>query len=156
MARLLEAAQQAASRIMHDLRPGVLNLGIVPALDWLARDFEKRHAIRCRFATNREAVELSEERRTALFRVCQEALTNIVKHAAAQQVSVELFLRGEAVTLEIRDDGGGLPKGASGRGGFGLIGMQERAGALGGWIEVSGAPGCGTTVMMSLPVKDAP
>jgi PAS domain S-box-containing protein len=157
MARLLEATQQAASRIMHDLRPGVLNLGVVPALDWLARDFEKRHGIRCRFATNRETVELSEERRTAVFRVCQEALTNIVKHASARHVEVELFLRGDAVTLEIRDDGEGLPsRSLEGRGRFGLIGMRERAAALGGWVEVSSAPGRGTTVMMSLPVQDIP
>lgn len=152
MGEFVESARQASDRIMRNLRPSILDQGIVAALEWLARDFGARYGAACRFSANRDAIDLDEEQRNALFRICQEALTNIVKHAHAKAVQIELFASDEGVTLEIADDGAGLrPEALERADRFGIRGMRERAAALGGWMEVNGAPGQGTTVMISIP-----
>jgi signal transduction histidine kinase len=97
---------------------------------------------------------LGLEQSTTILRLFQEALTNIAKHAQARSVHAELFANAQAVTLEVRDDGKGLtPEQLAKPASFGLRGMMERARALGGWLDVSGAPGRGTTVMASFPRK---
>ena len=152
MLTLIEHLLASSQRIAKALRPGILDYGLIPALDWQLKDFEKRSQINTRFACNVEELNLSGEQNTALFRILQEALTNIVKHAQASLVAVELFVTDDEVSLEIRDDGKGIEntdklKDTS----FGLRGMQERVAAFEGWVDVSGAPGQGTTVMVSLP-----
>ncbi|MDH4190574.1 MAG: response regulator [Betaproteobacteria bacterium] len=157
MAELIASARQASERIMRNLRPSILDQGIVPALEWLARDFGARYAVACRFAANRDTVDLNEAQRMTLFRVCQEALTNVARHARANSVHIELFASNDNLVLEIADDGVGLaPDAFSKSGHFGIRGMRERAAALDGWIEVEGAPGHGTTVMISLPLVPHP
>jgi signal transduction histidine kinase len=108
----------------------------------------------CHFAANRETLTASEAICGALFRFCQEALTNVAKHAQAKAVNIELFADAGSVTLEIADDGVGLaPESESRAGSYGLLGMRERAASLGGWLEVNSTPGRGTSVMLSLPLE---
>jgi signal transduction histidine kinase len=150
---LLESAVVASHRIQHALRPAVLDAGLVAALEWLARGFGERSGLPVEFQSNREEFEIEPDRAAALYRVAQEALTNVRKHARdAKRVQVQLFALPDEVTLEISDDGpgfhtDGLPTGP----GFGVRGIIERARGLGGWAEVSSSPGRGTTVMFSIP-----
>lgn len=153
---LLESAREASDRMMRNLRPSILDQGIVEALGWLTRDFGKRHGIDCSFRTNRDDVALKEDHCMALFRVCQESLMNVAKHARARSARVDLFVSDDLVTLEIADDGVGIaPERAQARERFGIRGMRERVENLGGWLEIGGKPDLGTSVMIGLPGSDA-
>jgi len=152
MLELIEHLLASSQRIAKDLRPGILDYGLIPALDWQMKDFQKRTQIEGTFQCNIEELDLDPEQSTALFRILQEALTNIVKHAHATRVDVELFVTENELSLEIRDNGRGIEntdklKETS----FGLRGMQERVAAFEGWVDVSGSLGSGTTVMVSIP-----
>jgi signal transduction histidine kinase len=150
----LEQARGSVQRILRELRPPMLELGVVAALEWQALDFTRRYNIPCHFVSNRETIAVSEAISGALFRVCQEALTNIAKHAQAQAVNIEIFADASNVTLEITDDGVGLAADSQSKAGsYGLLGMRERAAGLNGWLEVNSAPGRGTSVMVSLPLN---
>ena len=152
MHSLIADAAAASHRIQHDLRPPVLDAGLVAALDWLVRGFGARDGIRAHFESNREDIDLPAAHATALYRVAQESLSNVARHAAAQQVNVTLFEAPHEITLEIADDGAGFdPRLLSATPGFGLRGLIERARALGGWAEINSAPGRGTAVMFCLP-----
>lgn len=149
---LLAHAVAASHRIQHNLRPPVLDAGLVAALDWLARGFSQRTGVPVRFESNREELELAPERAAALYRVAQESLANIAKHAQARNASLQLFADGSEVTLEISDDGVGFDPGLlANTPGFGVRGLVERARGLGGWAEVNSAPGRGTMVMFAVP-----
>ena len=155
MSTLIDTAVQTANRIISSLRPGILDYGIGPALDWQVTDFGNRMGMDVSFKSNQEEVQMDLPQSTALFRVLQESLTNIAKHAGASRVEVELFANTGSVSLEIRDNGRGftgaeLTKPSS----FGVRGMIERARALGGWLDISGHDG-GTTLMVSLPRRRA-
>lgn len=156
MLGLLEQAVAASHRIQHNLRPPVLDAGLVAALQWLVRSFASRTSIVARFETNREDLPLPAECAAAMYRVAQESLSNISKYAQAQHVSVQLFVAAGEVTLEISDDGVGFDPGMlQATPGFGLRGLIERARGFGGWAEISSAPGRGTTVMFSVPTNPA-
>jgi signal transduction histidine kinase len=156
MLGLLEQAVAASHRIQHNLRPPVLDAGLVAALQWLVRSFASRSAIAASFETNREDLPLAAECAAAMYRVAQESLANISKHAQAQNVTVQLFAAPGEVTLEISDDGVGFdPRMLQATPGFGLRGLIERARGFGGWAEISSAPGRGTTVMFSVPAGAA-
>ena len=153
MLGLLEQAVAASHRIQHNLRPPVLDAGLVAALQWLVRSFASRTSIAATFETNREDLPLPAECAAAMYRVAQESLSNISKYAQAQHVSVQLFVAAGEVTLEISDDGVGFDPGMlQATPGFGLRGLIERARGFGGWAEISSAPGRGTTVMFSVPI----
>ena len=150
--QLLESAVVATHRIQHALRPAVLDAGLVAALEWLARGYGERTGLPIDFRSNRDEFEIAPDRAAALYRVAQEALTNVRKHAAARSVHLQLFALGDEVTLEIADDGTGFePDSLAVTPGFGVRGLLERARGLGGWAEVSSSPGRGTTVMFSIP-----
>lgn len=152
MDKLIDTAMTASISMSRSLRPSMLDHGVYPALEWQAREFEERTGTSCRVTCNDEEASLDMEQSTALYRVFQEALTNVAKHAKASRVTVELFISSSTVTLEVRDDGCGLAGGALGkRESFGVRGMLERVRGLGGWLDVSGQPGDGTTVMVSIP-----
>lgn len=152
MGELVDGAVQTANRIIQALRPGILDYGIAPALEWQASDFAQRMNLDVGFETNADDLALDVEQSTALFRVFQESLTNVAKYAKATKVETELFATPTSVTLEVRDNGVGLPDGAlSKTASFGIRGMMERVRALGGWLDINGAPGKGTTVMLSIP-----
>ncbi len=156
MLGLLEQAVAASHRIQHNLRPPVLDAGLVAALQWLVRNFATRTSLSATFESNREDLPLPAECAAAMYRVVQESLSNISKYAQAQRVSVQLFAATGEVTLEISDDGVGFDPGMlQATPGFGLRGLIERARGFGGWAEISSAPGRGTTVMFSVPTDAA-
>ncbi len=156
MQTLLDQARGSVQRILRELRPPMLELGVVAALEWQAQDFSRRHGIACHFASNRETIAVSEAISGTLFRICQEALTNIAKHAQAKSVNIELFADDSNVTLEITDDGVGLAADSQSKAGsYGLLGMRERAANLNGWLDVNSAPGRGTSLMLLLPLNTA-
>ena len=146
---LVDRTIESVHRISLDLRPSMLDFGIVAALEWQVREFEKQMGFSCRFSANEKEIELSADHAIALFRIFQEALNNIAKHAGATRVTVALQrLRGH-VALTVTDNGVGLQ--ASDRqkpGSFGLRGMSERARALGGTMALSRARGGGTIVTL--------
>lgn len=153
MSELLEHAVSAVQRIQHDLHPPVLDAGLPAALEWLARGFADRTGVPVRFETNRDDVPLAPDRAAALYRVVQEGLANIAKHAQARSVTVQLFVGADDIALEIADDGVGFERQMlAATPGFGLRGLVERARGLGGWAEVLSTPGRGTTIMFSVPL----
>ena len=156
MSGLIDGAVQSANRIISSLRPGILDFGIGAALDWQVTEFGNRMGFAASFKTNQEDVTMDLVHSTVLFRVLQEALTNIAKHAHASSVAVEMFANSGSVNLEIRDDGIGLQEADKTKStSFGLRGMLERVRAIGGWLDISASPGAGTTLMVSVPRRDS-
>lgn len=152
---LVDRTIEAAHRISADLRPNVLDFGLVAAIEWQAREFEKQFGIPCDFSSNKKEVALHPDQATALFRIFQEALTNVGKHARASRVSVRLARSNRSIRLEITDDGTGIAatdrlKPTS----FGIRGMMERASALGGQLSVSGGAAGGTVVALRIPLSE--
>jgi len=142
---LVDRTIEAVHRISLDLRPTMLDLGIVAALEWQAREFEKQIGIACLFRCPDPDIVLDDDHATALFRIFQEALTNIAKHADATRVAVTLRRQRAHLTLTISDNGRGIAPGDRLKPhSFGLRGMSERAKALGGTLALSSAPGGGT------------
>lgn len=157
MQELLAHAVAASHRIQHNLRPPVLDAGLVPALEWLGRGFRSRTGVPLTFESNREDLRLAPEREAALYRVAQEALANVSKYAAATRVALHLFSSSEEVTLEVTDNGAGFDTAMlAATPGFGVRSLVERARGFGGWAEVNSAPGHGTTVMFSIPPGTPP
>ena len=156
---LVDRSIEAVHRISLDLRPTMLDLGIVAALEWQAREFEKQMGIACLFHPPRGDengdIALDDDHATALFRIFQEALTNIAKHAGATCVTVSLRRQRAHLTLVICDNGRGIaPADRLKPHSFGLRGMSERAKALGGTLTLSAAPGGGT--MVTIKIRLAP
>lgn len=144
-------------RIASDLRPPILDhLGLPAALEWLAMDFSRRTGILCRPVISPADGVFTDDLATAVFRIVQEALTNVLRHAAATRVDIELGVKSECVTLEINDDGSGITEaGTTGPGSLGILGMRERAAALGGVLEVAPRTGGGTRVAAWFPPGSA-
>lgn len=138
-AAMVDDLVKMVRRIATELRPPILDqLGLPAALEWLAQDFSRRTSIRCTTTIGLTDGAISQELATALFRIVQEGLTNISRHADASQVNISLGLKSLCVTLEIVDDGRGITEAAtSGPGSLGILGMRERAAALGGVLEVA-------------------
>ncbi len=141
-------------RIASDLRPQLLDdLGLVAAVEWLVADFGKRTGVRCRFSPPPLDLAVPREKATALFRIVQEALTNVARHAAASCVSVRVEADGGLLKAAVRDDGRGITAAqAQSPDSFGLIGMQERAAHFGGRVTVQGRRRAGTTVNVEIPL----
>jgi signal transduction histidine kinase len=154
MDHLLDTTVETVRRIATNLRPDILDeLGLLAALEWQARDVETRSGIRFDVTLPDEEIDAPDEQATAVFRMFQEILTNVVRHARAQNVSVRLELSAGSIVLEVRDDGCGIaPTEAASGTSLGLLGMRERAALLGGRVEISAAPGRGTTVQVHVPV----
>jgi PAS domain S-box-containing protein len=154
LSELADSLIELAQRITAELRPGVLDdFGLVAAIEWQAREFQIRTGVNCTFESEREEVTLSQDRMTAVFRICQEILTNVARHAGAANVHIALKEEAGRLLLRVRDDGRGIREEeiASSRA-FGLIGMRERAILFEGDIAITGAPGDGTTVEVRLPL----
>ena len=152
---MLRHAIGASQRIMMDLRPAVLDQGLVAALEWLCASFEKRSGI----ATTFDALALRSEHSKAVqltaYRTAQEALTNIAKYAQCSRVKLDLSDAAGALTLEVTDNGCGItaeqlakPKA------YGLKGLNERARTVGGWLDVSTMAGGGTSIILSIPCPE--
>jgi signal transduction histidine kinase len=127
------------------------DFGLVPALERLVDTFREQTGIAVDFESTLPA-RLPPELETALYRIVQESLTNVVKHARAERVGVVLTRKENAVAVVIEDDGVGFEPGAAREGGLGLVGMRERIGLLGGRLEIESRPGSGTTFSAEVPL----
>jgi len=141
-------------KIATDLRPGILDeLGVAAAIEWMAKDFQSRTGISCKVTLQAMDRISDTVRATTIFRIVQEALTNIMRHAAASQVNVSLEKKDDSLTVEVRDNGIGIMEGRiSDSKSHGLIGIRERVLLLGGEAVISGKPGEGTLVRVTLPI----
>ncbi|PAS92670.1 MAG: histidine kinase [Candidatus Dactylopiibacterium carminicum] len=152
MLEIAGTAMGAVRRILNDLRPGVLDhLGLWAALEALLTDFQRRSGLGCHFdcPPEIEQCRLGREAEIALYRIVQEVLTNISRHAQARHVQLRARAEGDSLLLAVRDDGRGMQAPAQPTS-FGLLGMQERARALGGSLDIDSTPGGGTTVRVQL------
>lgn len=141
--------------ICSGLRPGVLDdLGLAAAIEWQAGEFESRNEVRCQVSVPPVDLHLNGDRATAAFRIFQECLTNVVRHAQAKLVRVALSQEDESIVLVVADDGIGFRASelSNTLGSLGLLGMKERAQACGGDVQIASSPGNGTTVTVRVPV----
>ena len=145
---MIDGTIGTVQRITAELRPGVLDdLGLEAAAEWQVKTFMARTGIACTFTSDGRPGALDRDRQTAMFRILQEALTNVARHAAATHVTVALRQDEDGASLFLRDDGRGLPAAElDAPRSFGLIGMQERASEFGGQVDIQSAPGGGTVV----------
>jgi two-component system, NarL family, sensor histidine kinase UhpB len=150
---LVDRTIEAVHRISGDLRPSVLDAGLVAAIDWQAQEFVRQAGIPCDFVSSHKDIALHLDTATALFSIFQEALTNIAKHARASHVSVRLVRSPRKLRLEIRDDGCGItPADRLKSKSFGIRGMMERAMALGGDLSIGAGPEGGSLVTIEIPL----
>lgn len=157
-ASLADTAIKTVRKVITDLRPSVLDqLGVWAALEWYADQIEERSGLDCVCSIDPSAqeVELDHERSTMVFRVVQEALTNVVRHAEASSVTVQAMCRDGIVTVTIEDDGKGIDtERLLNRDSWGLLGMYERSHHFGGDLRINGTPGQGTRVVLRLPLEN--
>lgn len=155
--QLVEHSLIELQRLISDLRPSHLDdLGLGAALRWYAGEIEKRLPIKITVSVRDERADLSTEMKITLFRITQEALTNVIKHSAANHAKVILFYLPDGVQLEVSDDGVGFDQAvmqSTARPSWGLIGMQERATLLGGMFEIKSNPGSGTRIHVYIPYR---
>lgn len=156
ISRLIDTNIQTVKRISTELRPGMLdNLGLTATLEWQTSEFQKRTGIQCELVIKPEDLVLDRKRSTAIFRIFQETLTNIARHAKAGKVVARLERKGQEIVLHVRDNGRGITeKQISSPKSIGLIGMSERVHFLGGRILITGSGKKGTSVLVSIPFHD--
>lgn len=152
MQETIDRTLKSVKKLVMDLRPPLLDdLGLAEAIEWQGNDFEKRTGIQFRFTNATGDHGLDSARATTLFRIFQETLTNVARHADARNIYATLNQAGEWVTLKVTDDGKGIPpEKITDASSFGLLGMRERALAWGGRLTIDGGPGQGTTVAIRL------
>ncbi|HVG01730.1 MAG TPA: CHASE3 domain-containing protein [Nitrospira sp.] len=150
----LDGTIQSVRAIATALRPSVLDeLGLAAALDWQTRDFEKRTGICCEWSMPAVPIPVGPDQATAIFRIYQEILTNVVRHAQASTIQIHLDVSGGWLILEVSDNGRGIPASTlAHNNSLGLLGMRERATQWGGNLSIQGSDGKGTTVTVRLPV----
>jgi signal transduction histidine kinase len=155
MGHLVDSTIDIIRKISAQLRPGMLDdLGLRAAMEWHLQEFQARTKIKCRLTSNREEFPLNRDRRTAAFRIFQETLTNVARHAKTSRVEVGLNDQDGSLILEVRDHGKGIPKRKiSSAQSMGILGMRERALLLGGEFQIRGTPGKGTTVKVKIPLR---
>ena len=152
----IDAAIDSVRRIAGELRPSVLDrLGLLPALEWLAGEFQRRSGVACCVRAEGPEGTLSAEQATAFFRITQEALTNVARHAGAKAVEIALRVGEDQAELCIRDDGRGFGNAIPG-GHLGILGMEERIGLLGGRLRLGRAPQGGAELCATLPLGASP
>ncbi len=152
----IDSTIQTVRRISSELRPGVLDhLGLVAALDWQATEFQNRTGIKCEVRANLGDAPLDQNLSTTLFRIFQETLTNIIRHAGATEVAVDLKEADGHITLEVKDNGRGISRSEiTNTRSMGLLGMRERAALLGGMFRIGRLRrGAGTRVHVSIPIQ---
>jgi signal transduction histidine kinase len=149
---LIEQTLTSTRELVQTLRPRILDdYGLGAGAEWMLERFAKQTALEVDWEVDLEDGEVVGESATATFRILQEALTNVARHAQASRVTVRLSADIDALSLRVTDDGIGLPEEGERRIGFGILGMEERARALGGKLELTRASGAGTTLLLRLP-----
>ena len=152
---MLQHALGASQRIMMNLRPPILDQGLVAAVQWLGSSFEKRTGVRVAVRRSAEFIDVPRDIQLVAYRTAQEALTNVQKHANASAVDIDLSDREGVLTLEVSDNGHGMgPDALRKAKSFGLLGLKERAAKVEGWLDVSSSPR-GTSVILSVPLAAA-
>ena len=151
---MLDEGVEMKRRIIEELRPTLLdNLGLASAIDWQVKQVCDRAGLQCTLNLEESDIELPPEVSIALYRIVQEALTNVVKYAKARHVEVDLVQNAEEVSLVLQDDGVGLPPGADTNAlSHGISGMRQRVRALGGEFTIRGKPRAGTTLEVNIPL----
>jgi len=151
----LDQAVAAVQRILRDLRPPALDAGLVAALEYLVRQISSRTGLNVQLSCNQDRVDVSEQVAITVYRVAQESLTNVAKHARASSVRLDLVMRNDLLSLEITDDGIGIrPTDLGKDSSFGLRGLNERVRQIGGWLEVATGEPHGS-LMLTIPLTDA-
>ncbi|TNF54147.1 MAG: response regulator [Burkholderiales bacterium] len=151
---MLQHALGASQRIMLNLRPPILDQGLVAAVLWLAANFERRTGLSVAVRRSAETMDVPREVQLVAYRTAQEALTNVAKHAQARSVQIDLSDREGVLTLEVTDNGRGMgPEALRKAKSFGLLGLKERAAKVDGWLDISSSPK-GTSVILSVPLNN--
>lgn len=152
---LVKSASATSKRIMSDLRPSVLeDLGLIAAIEWLISEFELHSAIESQLYSNVSDIKLNDETATALFRIIQESLTNVAKHAKANRVEIHFEQHDDSITIGIHDDGVGFSAEQQNRmGSLGLRGMKERAIEIGGDLSIVSTQTDGTRLHIFIPIN---
>ena len=156
MMQYIDQTIQLIRRISTELRPPILDdFGLKAAIEWQAGDFQNKTGIRCELKSNlKEELPLGKEKSISIFRIFQEALTNVARHAEATRVAVDFYNRQNRLTLKVRDNGRGISKSEIiDKTSLGITGMKERAFSLGGELEIKGMPKKGTTIQLSIPLN---
>jgi PAS domain S-box-containing protein len=153
MIRFVDEILTVVKKISRELRPGVLDdLGLAAAIEWQAKEFQRRTGIPCEVVFIPEEIAVDPQRSTVIFRIFQEALTNITRHAGATGVEATLESRNGTYSLEVRDNGRGITKEEiSGSQSLGIIGIRERVRWWGGEVRIEGSPGAGTVIKVTIP-----
>lgn len=146
---------QIIRSLVSSLRPAVLDMGIAAALEWLVDEYGNRGDVAAHLHVDASCPDLDAQQTGIVFRIVQESLTNVAKHAGANRVDVRLERRGDHCVVMVRDDGCGFDPAARAEHSFGLVGMQERAQMLGGQLEIRSTPGVGTMISASFPMAPA-
>ena len=156
MAQTIVAAIGSVRRICSDLRPSVLDhIGLTAAIEWQVEEWKAKTGVRCTVSAAIDDESLDPGRATAAFRVLQEALTNVARHAQATNVHVRLWNEGPCLRLEVRDNGRGIGDATvDDATALGLLGMKERVFSFGGKVDIHGAPGEGTVVDVAIPLEE--
>lgn len=155
MSDQIDATIKTVRRLSSQLRPGMLDdLGLGPSIEWYAHEFQTRTGIECQVSIPQEDLALDQTLAIALFRIVQEALTNVARHANAKNVALQFDAQKDVLALRIQDDGIGIDLDrARGKHSLGLLGMRERAEMINGTLEIFGQPGEGTTVIVQVPLE---
>jgi signal transduction histidine kinase len=153
--RQIDLTIRSVRQIINDLRPNVLDLGLNAAVDWQVADFSRRTGIECELVEDKSEHHLDDHCATAFFRILQESLNNVARHARASKVWIDLHQHAHMLTMTIRDNGVGMQPGCRERSAsFGLVGIEERVSILGGSFSISSGPESGTTVVVTIPVDE--
>jgi signal transduction histidine kinase len=151
--RLIDRSIESIHRIAADLRPGILDAGLVAALEWLAQEQRQQAGVACTLHCAQQDIMMNPALATSLFRIAQEACNNIRKHAQATRIDLRLYESGGELVLEVCDDGIGIPEQRRHDAhAFGLLGMSERMAVLGGRFDLKSCNGHGTTVRVTAPL----
>ena len=154
MSELVHKADQSVHNVAEHLRPASLGLGIVTALKKLTHEFKKHSGVSCILQLMDEPVHLDEDQTVAIFRIVQESLTNVARHAEASRVEINLWRSANDLIVEVHDNGKGFDSdNATNKNSFGLLGMRERAAVLGGNIDITSSPQQGTEIRVRIPIK---
>jgi signal transduction histidine kinase len=156
MVALIDGTVQTVRKVSEDLRPGILDdFGLPAAIEWQTEEFQKRTGIECKSVFYPDELVLSKEQSTNLFRIVQESLTNVIRHAEATRVEVRINAKEGILILEIQDNGKGISEAATADSrSFGLIGVKERAYSLGGEVTITGVRNEGTCLTVKMPISE--
>jgi len=152
---MVDATIKVVRNVVASLRPAALDMGIASALEWLVGESSAQTGIQCELHVAEGDIPMDEDRATAIFRIAQESLTNIARHAKASRVSMTLERQGDAFVLEVRDNGVGFDTTLRKDKSFGLVSIQERALMLGGEVDISSTVGHGTSIRVHIPIHNA-